>query len=303
MMFTECRQKASVYLDRWTPIKTATPLLHGIMTHSVLETLHEKQQKNPGYVPSLQETVNVTRAVTKAYEKEHGGRWNEEEAQNFEVISAQIESVMPEYFKHWAKHPLKWIDVEGVFRIPFQYGTGGGVGKTWLTGRFDGVYTAKNGAVWLFDAKNKSQIVEEQLGETLLRDFQINFYLLAVKILTGKVPAGFLYSVARRPNLKLKQSESIPEYAARIRAHIAEDPEHYFKRYEVVVDKADLTAFEVELRELVSEFAAWLAAGRPVRLFGQPCVGKYGMCRNVPFCYNGDKAPFMKRDSVFSELD
>lgn len=304
--WNECRQKSNVYLERWSPIKMSQPLLHGILTHRVLETLHERQRKTPKLIPSREETVKVVRSICKAHEEKEGGRWSAEETEKFETVASQMEAVLPEYFPFWAKHPLAWIDVEGVFRVPFKFGPPDKPDSvsTWLMGRFDGVYNStKTKTLWLFDAKNKSQIVEEQLGETLLRDFQINFYLLAVRILTGRVPAGFLYSVLRRPNLKVGKSESLLEYTERIREHIAEDPEHYFKRYEVCVSSDDLLKFEKELKGLLWEFYSWGKAGRPVRMFGQPCIGKFGMCSNVPICFNDNFASFIRRDAVFAELE
>lgn len=299
-MFFECRQKANVYLDRWSPLKVAQPLLHGILTHRVLEIVHEGQRKTKK-TPGRDSILATVQKVLADHEKEDGGRWSAEETEKFETVGAQMLAVLPAYFEYWdRKKPLDWVDVEGVFRVPFEFEPGY---KTWLMGRFDGVYTAKTKTLWLFDAKNKSQIVEEQLGETLLRDFQINFYLLAVRILTGKIPAGFLYNVIRRPNLKVGKAESLEQYRARIVEHIKEDPEHYFKRYEVCVSKEDLDQFEKELRGILLEFYNWTRAGRPVRLFGQPCINKFGMCPNIPVCYNDNRATFFQRPSIFRELD
>jgi len=303
-MFFECRQKSSIYLDRWSPLKVAQPLLHGILTHRVLEVVHEQQRKAKK-TPGRESIIKTVQAVLDEHERKDGSRWSAEETEKFETVGAQMLAVLPEYFAYWdVKKPLDWVDVEGVFRVPFCFDTVSIPNRrTWLMGRFDGVYTSKTKSLWLFDAKNKSQIVEEQLGETLLRDFQINFYLLAVRILTGKIPAGFLYNVIRRPNLKVGKAESLDQYRARIVEHIKEEPEHYFKRYEVCVSKSDLDQFEKELREVLSDFYAWSKAGRPVRLFGQPCINKFGMCPNIPICYNDNRATFYQRPAVFAELE
>jgi hypothetical protein len=304
-MFFECRKKAGTYLERWSPLKVGQPLLHGILVHRVLETVHETQRKTKK-TPGREAVVAVVEAVVKAHEKEEGGRWSAEETEKFETVTAQMLAVLPEYFQYWDRKPLAWVDVEGVFRVPFKFGPNmsNRVSSTWLMGRMDGVYrSSKTKTLWLFDAKNKSQIVEEQLGETLLRDFQINFYLLAVRLLTGEIPAGFLYNVLRRPNLKVGKAESLAQYADRIKEHIKEDPEHYFKRYEVCVTNEDLDQFERELVEVLWEFESWNKAGRPGRMFGQPCISKYGMCANIPICYNDNRASFYQRPSIFRELD
>lgn len=295
----ECRQKAKLSIERWSSLRVAYPLKHGNISHSVMEKLHEKQSKNLNYVPKERDVVETLAEVRNAYENEHAGRWSESESEDFELICAQVEAVMSAYFTHWEKHPLKWVDIEGVFRVRFEYGAGK---STWLNGRFDGVYQSAKG-LWLFDSKNKSRIDEEALGDTLLRDLQINFYLLALWKTTGKFPSGFIYNVIRRPGLKLGKSESIPGYMQRIRDSISEDPEHYFKRYEVSVDQDDLVKFEKELKSMCVEFDNWFYGGMLTWKYGMPCVDKYGMCKYVPVCYRGDYSMFFKRKVQFAELE
>ena len=304
--FLECRQKANLKLERWVPRRTSMPLRYGTLAHSVLEAFQKIQIKKPAFVPSAAQVKVEVAKVGAAYRKEHGSRWGAETEEEFEHNLAQIETIVPEYFKFWSKKPLQWIEVEEVFRIPFCYDPlmkGDVPSKTtWLTGRYDGIFR-RQGKLWLFDHKNKSRIDEDQFGSVLLRDFQINFYLLAVWKLTKTIPAGFVYNVIRRPSLTWTKKESLPEHMVRLRKHIAEDPSHYFKRYEVIVHKDDLLQFEQELKEVISDFADWLKAKRPVRMFGQPCVTKYGLCDFVPMCYEDETGPFVRRPVLFSELE
>ena len=302
-MWRECKQKARLYLLRWTPNRTGKALTHGILGHSVLEHFHKMQQKDSKFIPTEAQVAKVVQVHARKHAAKEGSRWSGEQQQEFEMIVAQLTAVYPAYFEFWRKKPLKWVNVEGVFRVPFVYANKNGKNcSTWLNGRLDGAYMSSK-KLWLMDAKNKSRIDENELGDTLLRDFQINFYLLAVQILTGKVPEGFTYNIIRRPGLKLGKKESMPGHVQRIRKHIADEPEHYFKRFEVSVDNNDLVMFKQELCDTLTEFHTWFHGGMPVQFFGQPCVGKYGMCQYVPIDYRDDYSTFHKRKAIFSELE
>ena len=299
--FLECRQLAKLYLQGWTSNRVGSALLHGILTHSVLERLHEWQRKTKLACPSRESVLKMVEYVLSIYRKKEGLRWSAEQVNEFNQIGAQIQAVVPAYFQYWKSKPLQWLEIEGVFRIKHTFGPGA-KDWTWLTGRLDGLYTAK-GALGLFDAKNKSQISQDQFGEVLLRDWQINFYLLAVWKMTKRYPNEFIYNVMRRPGLEFRKTDSLVAYRARIEDHIQEKGgDYYFSRYAVAVDKADLLAFEQELNGVLFEFKQWLEAGMPSRLFGQPCITKYGLCSMVPIDYNGDFSFHHQREEMFSEL-
>lgn len=297
--YNDCKQKAKISAQGHTQQKLGHALEWGIVAHLILEKLHKLQSAKPKrWSPDEGLVVSTVNAVTDRYRRKHGQRWDGKRAEEFDHDVCQMIAVFPAYFNFWVKRPLDWVQVENTFAVPFR--VPGFSKEVMLRGKLDGVYSS--GGQWLFDAKTKSQIVESNFGETLLRDLQINFYMLALKIMSGKVPKGFLYNVIRRPGLKLGKNESLPDHVKRIRAHIADEPENYFKRYEVCIEASDLAAFQTELQGLLGEFLNWWQAKMPSRLFGMPCVGKYGMCENIGICYNETYTNHRMKEVMFEEL-
>lgn len=295
LKFLECRQKCKLYLQGWKLARQSNAIEHGTLTHAVLEIVHNWQRKVGNKLPSKESLDDIIRVVLQRHRAKIGARWSADQVKEFNVLGAQLYAVVPNYFRYWHSKPLAWTGVEHKFRIKYTFGPGL---KDWtfLRGAFDGVYDMKPG-LGLFDAKNKAQFSDDQLGEVLLRDWQINFYLLALWKQTGEFPREFIYNVMRRPGLDFRKNDSLPQYRDRIVEHIQEKgSDYYFRRYHVAVEKYDLLQFEAELKGVLLEFKQWLEAGMPSRLFGQPCVGKYGLCEFVRADYNGDWTPYKKRE-------
>jgi hypothetical protein len=279
----ECNQKARLRKQGWMPRRTPFPLNYGRIAHEVLEAVHNFVKAQQPF-----DAEKVVAAVCDRIQKSEAGKWDSVAEQDFELIKAQLTAVIPAYVKYYekkdAKRKLK--EIEGKFRVPFE--------GTYLNGYFDLVYEEKGG-LWPSDTKNVGDIREEELGEVLLRDLQINIYLLALSILTGKLPAGFIYNMIRRPGLKLGKSETIQAYVKRIREHISEKgEEYYFQRYRVHVVKEELEQFKAWLKAKLPEYFAWCDASMPGELYGQPCRGRYGLCVYVPLCYNDDYSRYEK---------
>jgi hypothetical protein len=300
--FMECRQKAKLKLQRWEQKGggISGALEYGIRFHQVLEEIHKWQMRNSHKQPKASLVEFVVKDVFKRWKKQlRGERLRDKDEQEVELIHAQITAVAPAYYRFHKENEYKWTDAEGVFDIPYSF-TGG---NTRLRGRIDGVYqVGKN--LGLLDTKTKTQIQEEHYGEVLLRNWQINFYMLATSILTSLIPAEFTYDVVRRPSLKLGASEGLDAYVARVLEHIdKEGPEHYFKQYTVAIIKSDLMAFKKELDALLVQFSEWVRSGMPSPLFGMPCVAKFGLCEFVGMDFNHDRKGYQKRESYFPELE
>jgi hypothetical protein len=219
---------------------------------------------------------------------------------DIELFRVQLHALMPEYFAYYLDDftKKKWISSEGEFRIPFC--------GTFIKGKMDAVFSVK-GKPWLLESKTSSQINEDQLMSTLSLDLQNNIYLWALERMlhnkgSKKKPVGVLRNIIRRPGIKIKKGESLSQYEKRLRQKIIDDPEHYFIRFEIILDWHHQSMFNATFQEMVQEFMKWCDTNRPSWRYGMPCVNKYGLCQYVGICHDNDFAGFYKREKLFEEL-
>lgn len=306
----ECKQKGKLrYFERWTPVRPAHYLQYGELGHAVLAYLYHKTRgKKP---PTRKHIITAVEDIGERHERRFGHRWGTKELDTFEKQLAQLQATLVPYFDFWSEQDyggLKWMDIEGTFRYRFGQ-------VFWLNGRFDGVFKKRDG-VWLFEHKFKAKIDEHTILRTLERDYQTNFYLLALKKLTGKEPRGIYYNCIRRPGHEMlktlkptkskpkgRPAEDIRGYRKRIEKEAETKPEHFFKRFEFALPRGHLDRFEWELEEQLGELKHWDENGRSTWTFGQPCFSRYGLCDFISICYDGDYRGFFQRPITFPELE
>lgn len=181
----------------------------------------------------------------------------------YEVCKVQF----PIYVKYWSEHnDVKQrtpIQQEYVFNVPYELPSRRTV---YIRGKWDSldqVGTKKNGRLWLQENKAKGDIEEMKLATQLRFDLQSMMYYLtlyhyyqdakagnAVFPFDPGPPAGIRYNVVRRPlsggkhSIRQKQNESAEEFYTRLGGLIAEEPEHYFVRWNVEIAKSDVQHFE-----------------------------------------------------------
>jgi RecB family exonuclease len=272
----ECRQKALYYMQGIKPVRLQMPLVFGSLFHSLLELVYKDGEFT---LLSQEDARGAALIEVRKYAKKYGDAWSEKELTNWEILVAQIIVLFPAYISFYAdEDDCVWEEVESKFSIPFK--------GFLLTGRLDGVYQLADDSYWVMDTKVKGRIDGVAIDSTLSRDMQMHFYMLAAKQIFGVTPGGICQNVVRRPQLRRKKTETLGTYSGRIAEHIEEDPAHYFKRFEYATTEQDLLAFEKELIEMLCDFKSWVRKQK-VRLFGQPCHSRYGLCPFVPLCYDG----------------
>jgi len=202
----------------------------------------------------------------------------------YEVCKVQF----PVYVKYWAKDKTQKAKEEILqeenFCVPYTLPSGRVVK---LRGRWDGVFwvgSKRKGGLYLNEHKTKGDIKEEQLRRQLQFDLQTMLYLVALReeithnrqddFPSGEIK-GILYNVVRRPlaggkhSIRLhKPSKAKPRgeprgaFYARLGGLIAEEPEHYFMRWQVDVTNEDLKRFEREflipILESLCEWWDWM---------------------------------------------
>jgi hypothetical protein len=255
--------------------------------------------------------VTLKKTVQRAFEKLKPKTWapaDEVEAYTRRRILGEM--ILSEYVRHYHADfgcqtedfkpgdAPRWYSPESLFSYKWR----GYV----LRGRIDGAVSLPGEEQpWLFESKNFSVIKPDDFMATLAGDWQLNFYLFSLWELNGRKwqPGGALFNILRRPQSKPRKGEDYQAFIRRLRKDYRKQPDHYFVRLPVAVQANALPRFEKYLYEVLYNFREWWRSGRPVTTFGQPCSGRYGLCRYVPLCYSADFTGFYKAKRMHPELE
>lgn len=293
-MFMRCREEARNHINGLEQIRTSGALQFGSMTHEVLELIYS----HFNFPPTESTIVSTIDDVRTKFLKEEGGRLSGEGMANLEQNIAMMEAVLPLYFQHYKGDFKKdyWVELEKVFRVPSP------VKGIDLIGRIDGAFRPRPEELWLFESKTKGRIEEDNLSDTLTFDFQNNVYQYALKHKYQQRPKGVLYNIIRRPGNKLGKDEQLSKFSSRIRDAVVKDPSYYFIRFEVAVPQTELNRFEVELKKIIEEFVLWWRGELATYRNTSACMQRYGACRFLPKCANGEVGLYRQRENMFPEL-
>lgn len=299
-IFLECRRKAEMVLEGWTPRGTPLAMTHGTVGHGVLQLVYEDNRlgKLKG-APSTSYLNKVVGKVEKMWLEENK-KPTKQMLQDLELSLMYAQAVLPSYFDFWKDDfkKLTWEKVEGAFKLPFQLSDGR---KTFIRGKMDGVF--KRNGLWLFETKFKSMINEGDIAEALPLDMQVLMYLQALKEIYDHNPSGVLYNVVRRPGLQLKKSESLSAFSKRVSKDVEKRPEWYFYRFEVAITKSDLEKWATCFKGLMKDFMDWRDGKVSTYPRSGACHSKYGRCWGLTPCVTGSYDTLVKREKVFNELE
>lgn len=306
--FQECREKTKLSLDGWTSKKSGLALVFGGITHWMLQHIYDdvrigklRALPSPKYLGRLSEEVETI------WKKEHPVP-DASTIEHFELTMLLIEAVIPLYCKHWYKddfEKIQWQGLETQFAIPVEVTDKfGRTHQTILRGKMDGTFKYKDKPkIRLLETKSKSYIVEDVLADVLHYERQTAIYLSALRRATSKDPGGVLLNVIRRPQLRQRVKETIPQFAARIIEDIQARPDWYFLRLELKVDRKDLNRNDDEIEQLISDFVLWHIGEAGHYKNSNACQGKYSICPFLGVCSRGDYGGLFKRPAVFRELE
>jgi hypothetical protein len=232
--------------------------------------------------------------------------------------------------QRWKSEPLEAVAVEVPFEIPLLNPRSGAPTPIWnLAGVIDRIAKLPDGRLALMEHKTTARDFAPgaDYWVRLHLDAQLSIYIIAARKLGYDVQT-ILYDVTRRPLLRpykatseedrkytkagalyanQHESDEMPEeFAARVSAAIAAEPDKYFARIEIARLDQDLDECAWELWQ---QQIAIREAQRSQRWFKNPesCFGNNGSCEYLPICsgsgLNGDVPPgFMKIDDVHPEL-
>ena len=179
----------------------------------------------------------------------------EVDADPFDVARAW--TLIEAYDARWRDEPLTVERVEAVFELELVNPQTGASSRTWrLAGKVDAI-VRRNGALWLLEHKTSSEDISpgSPYWSKLRLDTQVSIYLRGAAAL-GYDVEGCIYDVIGKPALRpltatppearkytktgqlyanqRELDETPEEYRERLRAAIADSPDRYFQRGDVV---------------------------------------------------------------------
>lgn len=242
----------------------------------------------------------------------------------------------PLYIKHWRDHPDQSkripLSQEYVFHIPYELPSRRVV---YLRGKWDSVDLVER-EVWLQENKTRGDINPVEIEGQLTNDLQTMLYIIALEQYAERYDEqpikGIRYNVVRRPlsggkgtivrhkpSKKEPMGESAEAFYERLGSIIAEDPGHYFMRWNVEISSRDIERFRVECLDPILEGLAtwydWILYNRRIdnrSLFTSPPgnhfrmpygVSQYGPDPNYDgYLSRGSMIGLRKIDTLFEEL-
>jgi hypothetical protein len=165
----------------------------------------------------------------------------------------------------------------------------------------DGEYGLSDGSLWLLESKTKARIDEWTMWTHLAIDWQSQFYVCGYEFSTGVAPMGALYNVLRNPAHKIKSGETIADFPKRLMDVIAKDPEHFFKRREVVFSPWDRERFAKALAVKLNMLHNMWAGETETYQNECACETPFP-CGYQETCASGMISGLKKRKVLFEEL-
>ena len=278
--FTNCRKKFYwQYICRLTPNMTAKALMIGSLFHAALETIYKELQYN-------KEEMDMT--IDKGVEEKVNECSSPEESDILWNQAALIKGLVEGYAKHYLaqdKKTWKIIAPETTFAFPLKNG--------WLNRGMRDLLITRNGKLGLVEHKTTTILDANYLAK-LPMDSQILSYAISCKRekSIGKYPDFIVYNVARKAQIRQKQSENSQQFHTRMRDEYLMNPTAYFYREVLSFNKSDLEAYENDLEKFAAEMQRSIKE-------------KYYYC-NYGACTQWGTCPYMqlcqaKKASTFNE--
>jgi hypothetical protein len=201
--------------------------------------------------------------------------------------NARLNALLAGYQARWSDADERYytLGIEEKFDVSLVHPITGMAHPHWrLSGKLD-LRLADGTAVVLGEHKTAKEDITpgSTYWQRLELDTQILLYLYALQQL-GMPASKVLYDVAGKPQNRPKQNERPDEFQARIMASIAESPNDYFQRGDLVrtqaqIDRAILDLWEFADRMLEDERKGWhprnashcFKYGRPCSFFSVCC--------------------------------
>lgn len=201
----------------------------------------------------------------------------QEEADEQDIARVTVLALLRGYFQTFA--PFEQHTPELSFELPMRTGRLNSSRKYAIAGKIDDIATV-GGQNWIVEYKTASKL-DASYFDRLYVDSQITMYMAAAERL-GLEPAGVLYRILRKPQIRRGKTESIEQFLNRLEADIGARPEFYFMERKLYRSKHDLTDFEKMIYEEAK--LADNMAGKGCTYKHSTACSVYGGCEYLPLC-------------------
>ncbi len=279
--FVTCRQRFLFRINGWRPIESqnSDALYFGSLVHHVLERFYKSQTRYPATM--------LTKWLNEYFTANRRADVSE--------LEIKARALLTIYFELYGEHDrkkFKPLRVEETFSVPHA--------GVQLRGRKDYVFQIKK--PWMMEHKTKSQIDLEWLGATLAQDTQNSFYDLSEFMVHGNHFEGIIYNILRTPQLRLKKTESVRDYATRLIADVRANPGEYFYRYEVTFTQRDRSSFKQDLGLVLDEMKLYMQGKLANYRNRSACRTPY-RCNYLRACSSGFMTGYEQKKIIFPELE
>jgi len=201
-----------------------------------------------------------------------------------EVDELQVATLSGMLAGYWMRYPADGWIVQP--EVEFSFALRRGRGAMWAAGKIDGIATLPICAVIEHKTAGADIGPDSDYWLRLRGNMQVLQYVEGARRL-GHGPRCVIYDVARKPTIRVKQSETIEQYADRLAADTLERPDFYFARREVPILEDELARFREERDQLAAEIA-WRRRSRawPRAVSEMSCR----ICEFAGFCLQGMQA-------------
>ncbi len=298
--YLRCRMETHLsYIDRLTPIETATALQFGRVAHTVLEECHPAPAKH---------TYEAIREVTNRFETEPS-------TPEQQLLLGTVDTLLFQYMRYWkgdqtgrctdnhmtvAPFSAQGVELEFDVMSPTIDDPGEYLAPMRLKGKIDACFRDSKGRLWLKENKFSGQIVEATVQDRLTYgDFQSYFYAYAWELQTGEEVYGTLYDITRKPALRQKKTEGTDMFLKRITDDLQkpERQDFYFNRWEAPIKQANLKKWLSQvLYPILTEVRMWSHGMIPTYVNPMAHVPTYGRSKFFDGIYRNDWTGYKVRE-------
>jgi hypothetical protein len=287
-VFDKCKRKFYwKYIMKLRTRGRASSLLFGDYFHQGVAEWYRSKRS------SMKKIANKFSETAKAEIKKTGEFYDQAEFEKLTTMVNTLTGMLIGYGDVYQAERKTWI----IERKNIE------VAKTMDMGDFDFIFKAdlltakkvKSRIVnFLVEHKTAAQIPGSYIDRLPL-DFQVRGYTFGCvdKRGLGLKLSEVVYDVVKKCKLRRKSNESAEDFDQRIADDYMARPEFYFFRESLKFDMSDINAFELELNQIHSEYAALIARmenpldPREWKPSDNICTEFYKNCEYQPLCLSG----------------
>lgn len=200
------------------------PFLVGTVFHDAMEQFYKTKGMRVN-VATLQFGENDIPSLADIQKRDY---WNH-------VLPSMVEA----YMIHYKADPVIWdiMEIERELDITYR--------GYRLRGKVDLKLRKKDG-IWIADHKTSSRLNKDVVAGWDFR-FQFMFYIWLMSKVDPDKLNGYIVNTVKKPELRVKQNETIQGFAARVKEDMIAEPFKYFHRDDYPINKGALEHFEREV--------------------------------------------------------